>query len=506
MAITDAQKVDLLYKKIGFGVAKTDTSAFKSPSNEANASPLLTRGDTIWQASDQIPTTIPAANTSVIILYKDSLSSTIETTLDTTVSGTNRTWLTNLTDWIPPEFGSDYQVKVYADTAGSITPQTTGTRLFADGSGNSDSWYFDYQAGILNFPDTNVPSALTGKKVFISGARYVGAKGISGFGNISSNTASFGNLTSSNATITGGNITNITNFSSSNATITGGNVTANISGNITGTFGTFTGNLNSNWIVANSAQISSNLFVANSSIAAGNINLDDIKIVGNTISSRTTDIVITANAANPNNIIRLESVSAFEIPNGTTVQRPPNPESGYLRYNTDYNTIEWWSSNTWIQGTQIITAETITPDGINNVFTLTQSTTTDSILVNINGTIQQSSTGAYTVAGNQITFAEVPQTTDIIEIRYIARSLAGTPGGSANLQAITGNLLPSANITYSVGSQTKQWNNLWVSGNVNLDANLNLSATSGTPVNTVSPASWLKVYVGGSAYFMPLYQ
>ena len=51
MAITDSQKVDLLYKKIGFGVAKTDTSAFKSPSNEANTSPILTRGDTIWQAS-----------------------------------------------------------------------------------------------------------------------------------------------------------------------------------------------------------------------------------------------------------------------------------------------------------------------------------------------------------------------------------------------------------------------------------------------------------------------
>jgi len=506
MAITDSQKVDLLYKKIGFGVAKTDTSAFKSPSNEANTSPILTRGDTIWQASDQIPTTIPLANTSVVILYSDSLSSTVETTLDTTVSGTNRTWLTNIRDWIPPEFGSDYQVKVYADSAGSTTPQTTGTRLFADGSGNSDSWYFDYQAGILNFPDTNVPSAVAGKKVFISGARYVGAKGISGFANISSNTASFGNLTTGNVTITGGNITNITRFTTSNATITGGNITANMSGNITGIFGTFTGNLNSNWIVANSAQISSNLFVANSSISAGNINLDDIKIVGNTISSRTTDIVITANSSNPNNIIRLESVSAFEIPNGTTVQRPPNPESGYLRYNTDYNTIEWWSSNTWIQGTQIITAETITPDGTNNTFTLSQSTTTDSILVNINGTIQQSSTGAYSVTGNQITFSEIPLTTDIIEIRYIARSLAGTPGGAGNLQAVSSNILPAANITYSIGSVSKQWDALWVNGNVNLNSNLNLALTTGTPSNTATPASWLRVYVGGTRYYLPLYQ
>ena len=114
MAITDAQKVDFLYKKIGAGVAKTDTSAFKSPSNEANASPLLTRGDTIWQQSVLIPTTKPGSNSSVVVLYQDSLSSTIEATLDTTVSGTNRTWLTNYTDWIGSEFGATYQVQVYA--------------------------------------------------------------------------------------------------------------------------------------------------------------------------------------------------------------------------------------------------------------------------------------------------------------------------------------------------------------------------------------------------------
>ena len=48
MAVTDAQKVDYLWKKVGFGVAKTDTSAIKSASNEANASPLLIRGDTLF--------------------------------------------------------------------------------------------------------------------------------------------------------------------------------------------------------------------------------------------------------------------------------------------------------------------------------------------------------------------------------------------------------------------------------------------------------------------------
>jgi hypothetical protein len=54
MSIPISQKVDLLYKQ-AFGVTKTDTEANKSPSNEAIASPLLNRGDTLWTQADQIP-------------------------------------------------------------------------------------------------------------------------------------------------------------------------------------------------------------------------------------------------------------------------------------------------------------------------------------------------------------------------------------------------------------------------------------------------------------------
>lgn len=220
MAITDAQKVDYLYKKIGAGVAKTDTSGFKSPSNEANASPILTRGDTIWQQSVNIPNVKPSSNSSVVVLYQDSLTSTIECTLDTTVSGTNRTWLTNLQDWIGSEFGATYQVQVYAAAPGITNAQTAGTQLFSDGSGNADSWFFDYQAGVLNFPDTNVPTALSGKKVYIVGARYAGQKGLSVF----PSGATFGNLNISGNTITsssGNVIINSNLFITGNTTIAG---------------------------------------------------------------------------------------------------------------------------------------------------------------------------------------------------------------------------------------------------------------------------------------------
>jgi acetyltransferase-like isoleucine patch superfamily enzyme len=178
MAISDSQKVDALYKKLLFGVSKTDTASAKSPSNESIASPLLLRGDIIWNQSDQIPATAPASSTSVVGVYSDAVGNTVLTTMDSTAAA-NRTWKTGLTNWITPEFGSQYTVQVYAATSGAANPQTSGTKLFPDGNGNNDAWGFDYQAGVLNFLDTNIPTALTGKVIYIAGYKYIGTFGLS---------------------------------------------------------------------------------------------------------------------------------------------------------------------------------------------------------------------------------------------------------------------------------------------------------------------------------------
>ncbi len=55
MAISDTKKVDYLWKKIGFGAAKTDTNAAKKAPNEAIFSPLLLRGDNVWVEDGSIP-------------------------------------------------------------------------------------------------------------------------------------------------------------------------------------------------------------------------------------------------------------------------------------------------------------------------------------------------------------------------------------------------------------------------------------------------------------------
>ena len=182
MAISNDQKIDYLWKKIGYGRAKTDTAAIKDAVNESISSALLLRGDNVWAQSNLIPTTIPGSSTSVVTLYPTSLP--VECTADTT-SSTNRTWKTNITDWVPPEIGSTYLVKVYVHTSGNAaTAAASGTQLVAAGSGNNDEWFFDYQSGTLNFIGTNLPSGVnfTGKSVYISGAVYSGIKGVPAVG------------------------------------------------------------------------------------------------------------------------------------------------------------------------------------------------------------------------------------------------------------------------------------------------------------------------------------
>ena len=171
MAISESQKVDYLWKKLGYGLSKTDTNANKRAINESIASPLLLSGENVWSQSNQIPATIPGSSSGVVTVYPTS--SPDETTADTSAT-TNRTWLTGLTDWIPPEFGSTYLVKAYIHTAGQPgTAASGGTQVFGAGSGNNDEWFFDYQSGILHFKGTNLPSGISGKVIYVSGARSV---------------------------------------------------------------------------------------------------------------------------------------------------------------------------------------------------------------------------------------------------------------------------------------------------------------------------------------------
>jgi hypothetical protein len=189
MAITDAKKVDYLWKKLGYGATKTDTNAAKKAPNEAIASPLLLRGDKVWNQANGIPGTMPGANTDVVTVY---LTTAPDECAEDTTATTSRSWKTGLTDWIPPEFGSTYAVKVYIHTASNVASAAgSGTRVYAAGSGNNDEFFFDYQSGVLHFIGTNLPNGVSfsGKSCYVSGARYTGTVGVQ------NNVAATGNFT-----------------------------------------------------------------------------------------------------------------------------------------------------------------------------------------------------------------------------------------------------------------------------------------------------------------------
>jgi hypothetical protein len=198
MAISNDQKVDYLFKKLGFAVSKTDVNSIKSAANESIASPLLIRGDKVWQQSDNIPATIPSSDTSILTIYGSS--NPVECTEDITASA-NRTWKTDLTDWVPPEFGATYLVSVYVHTSSDGgNAVDIANKVFVTGSGNDDEWFFDYQSGVLHFIGDNLPNGInfSGKSVYITGARYTGAFGV---GSAAGEDANLGNLIISDTTI-----------------------------------------------------------------------------------------------------------------------------------------------------------------------------------------------------------------------------------------------------------------------------------------------------------------
>ena len=223
MSIPISQKVDLLYKQ-AFGVTKTDTEANKSPSNEAIASPLLNRGDTLWTQADQIPG-VAAATAGIVTAYTGTGAQ--ECVADNTtvpVGGVYPTWKTNLTYWIPAEFGATYSVSVYVDDTGAANPTSTGTQIFGAGSGGTGEFFYNYQSGVLNFIGETIPTALTSSKVlYIVGYRYVGKTGVNNLPD-----SQIGNLDITNQTVTG-QVVDANIILTPNGTgqvVTSGNVTA----------------------------------------------------------------------------------------------------------------------------------------------------------------------------------------------------------------------------------------------------------------------------------------
>ena len=441
MAIADTQKIDYLWKKLGYGVAKTDTATNKQAYEEAIASPLLLRGDKLWAQSGNIPATLPTATSSLVVLYKDGTGSwtkTVQCTEDTTASD-NKTWKTNLTDWVPVEFGSTYQVQVYIDAVGAANPQTTGTKIFAAGSGNNDEWYFDYQAGVLHFIGANIPTAITGgvtgKTIYVSGARYSGAFGVSG--SIDSATATLGNLNITDRTIS--------------STDTNGNIILDPNG---------TGSL---------------LFIANTTIT-GNLSVSSNSTLGNVATANYFTGVLTT-AAQPN-ITSVGNLTSLTTTGDLTVGGNLLVSGNTTVINT--TVLEVVDLNITVAKSATNAAEAngagLTVNGASATILYNSSTDTWNFNKNLVGTISNA-TVAVTVSGNaQPNITSVGNLTSLVVTGNLNSGNA-TLGNAATANFFTGVLTTAAqpNIT-SVGNLTS----LTTSGNVTIGGNLIVNGTTTT--------------------------
>jgi hypothetical protein len=206
--------------------------------------------------------------------------------------------------------------------------------------------------------------------------------------------------------------------------------------------------------------------------------------------------------------VQFATGGALGIPAGGIGDRPFSPLIGYTRFNTDTSVIETWDGNVWSSpGVATVTSETIVPDGVSNTFNLISNVSSAyGLLVSINGTLQQPVT-AYDVNSNQLIFTEIPQDTDIIEVRSIAAGVTvsalqyGTTevelsNGNVN---ISGNLIPAADVTYDIGSTDKQWRDLFLSGNTIHLGGARLS-TDGNTLNFTPAGSETVVGLGQSTY------
>ena len=313
----------------------------------------------------------------------------------------------------------------------------------------------------------NATGNVTGGNVITAG--LVDATGnVTAGGNVSGGNLLTAGLVNATGNVTGGNL-----ITSGNAVITGDVTANNLSVTNTSTLGN---------IIIGGDDITGNGIVTFN--AAG----DDVNFVfsGNNASNllvvNGTDDTVLINTGTPvaNSLLTVSGSTSMIIPVGNTSQRPLVPVSGMIRFNSQLDQFEFYDNNSWTTaGVEftVIASEVFYGDGANTVFTLATSQTTASCIVSINGVVQLPVTAYAVTGGTTLTFTQAPEVGDVIEVREITTTTTimgiSNGDGSAQIEAsansadvnVTGNLLPTANVTYSLGSNTAAWSDLYLSGN-----------------------------------------
>jgi len=327
---------------------------------------------------------------------------------------------------------------------------------------------------------------LTGGLVSSTG-NITSAANIAG-GNIISTALVQGATVSATGNVIGGNLTTAGQVTAT-ANITGGNV-------LTGGAVSATGNITGGNVIATSIK-GGNIVISGDNITDtnGRVNFNtagddvDFAVNGDTVANIFYVDAGTGTASfgsatqTTNAVVAFNATNSILFPVGNTLQRPGTGVVGMLRFNSISDTLEQYTTTGWESvGTPAFTVigdEQFNGDGVTTDFTLATVNTTNGVIVSINGVLQIP-TSAYSVSTvgsvSTLEFTEAPLTGDLIDVRALttttsvdsisnqsANAVVATSASSAVVN-ITGDLLPVANNTQSLGSSTQRWSNLFVSG------------------------------------------
>jgi hypothetical protein len=252
--------------------------------------------------------------------------------------------------------------------------------------------------------------------------------------------------------------------------------------------------------------------VINDTLSTGNIIINgaqaNLVVISGRQAAIAADPTLAANFAFTTGVdFDVKGNSAVRVSYGNNAQRPVDYTSsnaakaeylGAIRFNTESTALEWWDGYFWNPtepNFSVVTSVTISGSDLDQItgnFSLPNAAVNaDSIgsIVAVNGVLQipgvaytitpgveDEATGTVTTPA-VITFdnTDLPASTDRIDIRAFTttqrRAVTSlTAGGSSvdvsngSTVSVTGDIIPSANVTYNLGSASRRWNEIFLAG------------------------------------------